>query len=521
MRRVPQGQRELIPVAGAIVALGLIFLGWILRLGMGPGRWAPWAVALLGLLMGMATVLGYRQEWKRLLRSRQAGFGAVTALSVVLVLGIFGVVNVLAARHLDVQYDLTQEKFFSLSEQTERVLAALNEPVHVIGFFTSDPSDVRHHDRMRAEQLLTLYRRTSRGRITFELVDPYLKPQLAQQYGVQYENLVVFQAGERRETTTNVSETDFTAALVRLTRAEPMVVYFLVGHDERLISDYSDPGYREAADALERLNYVVQELALREQNPVRVPEDAAAVVVAGPRLPFDASELAALEAYLRRGGRLLLLLDPPTDAQENLIRWLRRWGVQVGNDVVIDLLGYVQEPTIPVGQFLPHQITESFLRLRRSVPFRFTCSVEPVESVPKGLRVERLVQTNESQVAAWAETNLNAPPRLDPADRPGPIAFGVAVLQESDPGARLVVLGDSDFASNAFYRFGGGDFFVNIVNWLTLQEELIAIPPKDPSERVLRPVASRGEALTVIGVTMFFMPLVFTLIGLAVWWRRR
>ena len=94
-------------------------------------------------------------------------------------------------------------------------------------------------------------------------------------------------------------------------------------------------------------------------------------------------------------------------------------------------------------------------------------------------------------------------------------------MEASKTGARFVVIGDSDFASNALFALGGGDLFLNAINWLTLQEDLISIPPKDAADRLLAPTMSRAEGFMLIGVTMLFMPLVVTVIGVAVWIRRR
>ena len=215
-------------------------------------------------------------------------------------------------------------------------------------------------------------------------------------------------------------------------------------------------------------------------------------------------------------------------------RWLRRWGIDVGNDIVIDVMNHAfDDATIPAGQFESHQITETFRRSSRSVPFRMACSVrEASNSSSSSLadrRYDSLVQTTESDTAAWGETDFDSvPPRLEPGDVPGPVPFGIASAPKADDGfgaaktgARFVVIGDSDFASNSLYPLGGGDFFLNAVNWLTLQEDLISITPKDAATRRLAPTMSRAEGFMLIGVTMLFMPLVVTAVGVAVWVRRR
>jgi len=483
-----------------------------------------WATLILGVATLVGSSLVFRAQFLHLISSRQAMYGSVVALSVLFVLGIAVVTNVLAARRLDKQWDFTSEKFFTLSEQTTKVISSLNQPVHVIGFFTSDPNDFRYRDRRQAEELLKLYQRTSSGKLTYEFIDPYQNPQRARAYGVENESKTIFEQGERRESTTTVSETDFTSALLRLTSAKTPTLYFLTDHDERRIDEYGRTGLSDIAETLKKQNIAVKTLSLRSTNPMKVPDDADALVIAGPRLPLDASEIYALDAYAKRGGRFLVLFDPPTESVTGLRDWLKTYGIRVGNDLVIDLSAYFQSPENPIGQFESHQITESFRRLNRAVPFIASCSVRKAETLPKEWSIETLVTTSDNQLATWAETDFSTfPPRRDRADVPGPVSIGIAAKETKSKGegARFVVIGDSDFASNLVAPMGGSDFFVNAINWLTLQENLIAIPPKDPSERRLRPMASRGEFLLLLGVTMFFVPLLFAGIGLGVWLKRR
>ncbi|MDA1190897.1 MAG: hypothetical protein O3A46_04335, partial [Candidatus Poribacteria bacterium] len=191
---------------------------------------------------------------------------------------------------------------------------------------------------------------------------------------------------------------------------------------------------------------------------------------------------------------------------------------------VVDLLSFVQDGTIPAGQFEPHQITESLRRRTTApVPFRHARSVRVANALPD-FQYNVIVQTTDSQTAAWAETDMaTMPPKLDGNDSPGPVSFGVAASQKVDgsgEGARFVVIGDSDFASNFFASYGY-DLFLNCVNWLTIQEDLISIPPKDAADRRLRPTSTPGEAVALVFVTMLLMPLVFTGIGVGVWLKRR
>lgn len=518
MRRIHHERSEiffLFSVGAGIVLLCVSAIARFSSVKMTAFGWVMFGLGVATLAMSGGV---FRKHWVRLVTSRQAAYGSVVTLEVLFVLGIGVVANVLVARRLDTQWDFTSEKFFTLAEQTRNVIGSLSEPVHAIGFFTSDPNDFRYRDRQQAEALLKLYARASKNRITYEFVDPYQNPQRARAYDVEYESKTVFEQGDRRESTTTVSEADFTSALLRLTTRRSPILYFLSGHDERRTDEYGRTGLSEVVRALEKQNVTVKTVTLRATHPMKIPDDADAVVIAGPRLPYDPEEVAALEVYAKRGGRFLILLDPPTTPLVGLRNWLKTYGVLIGEDLVIDLSAYFQSPENPIGQFESHQITESFRRLNRAVPFMAACSVRKTETVPKDWTIETLVTTSENELATWAETDwVTFPPKKDERDVPGPVSFGLAVKGKG----RFVIVGDSDFASNLVAPMGGSDFFVNAVNWLTLQENLIAIPPKDPSDRRLRPMTTRGEFLLLLGVTMFFVPLFFAGIGVGVWLKRR
>ena len=126
-------------------------------------------------------------------------------------------------------------------------------------------------------------------------------------------------------------------------------------------------------------------------------------------------------------------------------------------------------------------------------------------------------------------------------DTPPPLSLAVAVELKDENGeteedalsedptdaesaetrTRIVVFGDSDFASNAYFaNSGGGGLFLNAINWLTLEEDLIAIRPVDPSQRTLRRMTA-SEASLVQMTSIFLIPIVVFIIGVTVWWRRR
>ena len=102
----------------------------------------------------------------------------------------------------------------------------------------------------------------------------------------------------------------------------------------------------------------------------------------------------------------------------------------------------------------------------------------------------------------------------------GPFTLGAAGTYKGAQQGRFVVVGTSLFPANAFIRFqGNGDLFGNMIAWLSSDEELISIRPKDPEDRRLQ--LTRGQVSSVFLMSVVFIPLMSIIAGIAVYWRRR
>src|SRR5262249_23807713 len=262
-------------------------------------------------------------------------------------------------------------------------------------------------------------------------------------------------------------------------------------------------GYNTIAAALGRENYTVDKLVIAQQGSV--PDDAAVVIVAGPRTDYFQPEIDALKKYLDKGGKLLLELDPPERPDSppltNLAALAHDWGVEVGSNVVVDVSGMGRligtDASVPIAANYPsHPITQRFNFI---TAFPLAREVSPVSGGVNGHTAQGFIETSPR---SWAETDIKGllttgEVTLDEnkGDKKGPITIGAAVSAPlasapapkpgDDPNApkpetRVVVLGDSDYASNGILGVQGNrDLFLNIVGWLSQQENLISIRPKE------------------------------------------
>ncbi|HXE79440.1 MAG TPA: DUF4350 domain-containing protein [Vicinamibacterales bacterium] len=500
-------------------------------------RWAAYA----GLALIVLYMAAHAREIAASFRRRQTRLGAIAATSVVLVLGILVALNYLAYRR-NHRWDLTSNQQFSLSDQTRQVLQKLDAPVKAYIFYDREEGPGVFRDRFDE------YEYVSNGRLTAEYIDPVREPMRARQMDVQALNTVVLTYKDRTErvVTHDADEQQITNALIKVLTGEQRKIYFVQGHGERDTNSSERDGYSAIAQALGSENYRVEPLALAQTSSV--PEDAAVVVIAGPTTDLLETEVKAIQQYLDRGGKLLVLIDPPQKAGEqppaNLTKLLRDWAIDVQTNVIVDTSGVGQlfgaNEVVPVAlRYPPHAIVQRFNVI---TAYPLARSIRPVEGGVDGRTAQTFI---ESSGASWGETNLadlfaGRPVRFDEGqDVKGPVSIGAAMstaapnppkrenekpnegsAEVSKLDTRVVAIGDSDFASNAYLGVQGNrDLFINTVNWLAQQENLIAIRPRDPEDRRL--TLTGAQRTLVMWGPLLALPVAVVVIGVSVLRRRR
>lgn len=479
------------------VSLGLLITGVVVL-----GLW------LLFLSRGGNAAPARPGFWRR--RSTQASTNAFVATLAVLV--ILGLINFLGTRYTT-RIDLTENQFFTLAPQSQQVLRNLNQPVKVWVF------DQQPNPKSRA--LLEQYQRQGGARFSFEFVDPQVQPGLAQKYGVQGFGEAYLESGQRvQRLEQGLSEPSLTPAIEQITSNTAQAkVYFLQGHGERSLQ----PGQGSISETLKALagKFAHEPLNLVERQ--QIPQDAAVIVIAGPKQSFFPTEVQRLQDYLRQGGSVLLMLDP--DTKPGLENLLKDWGVRVDNRLVVDASGTGQAvglgPAVPlVNQYGQHPITQAFGQDSYSF-YPLAQSLETSQT--PGQQTTELLRTGDQ---SWAEGNPESQNlQFDPArDRQGPLVLGAALSRPANQGnreSRLVVIGDSDFVTDGLFNQQlNGDVFLNSVTWLSNRpNQTLSIRPKEPTNRRinLTPETSRLIALIALGA----LPLAaFSTAGMF-WWRRR
>jgi len=497
-------------------------------------------VSLLGAAVFMS--LDSLRERVRSGGGRRAGkYGTSAIVGALLGIVILGLLGFLSTRY-HTRFDVSEASVHTLAPQTTELLEGLEEDVEITAFFNESESPP-------IAGLLDRYVFASE-RVKVRYVDPNSEPGLVDALGLTTEELaagvVRFTVSSGESTSlSEFSEPDITNALVKLVKSTGKKVYFLVGHNERGITPL--PGeegtfaggpesFGRAADALVNETYAVEPLLLASMEAV--PADASAVIVAGPTRPLLEGELAALRRYVEGGGGLFVAIDPR--AQTNLYALLEEWGVLMGDDVVVDrALAVFGQATTPIAQEYDgsHPITAP---LREPALFPMVRSIELVEAT--AARFSVLAKTGEE---SWAERDLegwraSGRAEYDELDVMGPVGIAVAGSvraagippaahnvhgsdeTDAEPVAegRLVVFGDSDFASNeTLDALRNKDLFVNSVNWLAGDLSQITVRPN--VSRASSFQMSQDEFRRIQYLSLFVLPEAIAIFGVLTWWLRR
>jgi ABC-type uncharacterized transport system involved in gliding motility auxiliary subunit len=530
-------------MASLFGALGGVFLAFgllsVLLLVAGAPTDLAWIWA--NLVIGLVLLGGWAVSSFETIRERMSSgegrrigkYGTSAVAQALILLVIVGALGFLANRYTK-RWDVSEAGVHSISDQTRKVLAQQQGPVEITAFYAK-------LEQPNARVLLEKYQYVS-DQVKVEYADPNQRPDLVERYGITPEKIgegmLFVKIGEESVQVEQPNEEKLTNAIVKLTRQGAKKVYFVTGHNERPAEGKGadgKEGYARAADALRSENYQLETLNL--ETKAEVPEDADAVILAGPTLPMRPGDVDKLDRYLARGGAILAMVDPRANTDFGAV--LSGWGVDLNDDAVVDRLqsifGQAMSPlAVPSAN---HEITKDMNEVTM-FPMARTLAARPVE----GASFAPIVSGGEN---AWGERDLTrlfeeGVAERDDTDTP-PVVIGLAGTPKTsaapqqapapDPvnpheppppqgTGRLVVFGDADFAANqAIDAYRNRDLFVNSVNWLLGDVESISIRPA--RSRASRLTLSAEQFTSIRSLALFVLPELIAVVGVWVWWSRR
>src|SRR5712691_1229308 len=541
-------------LSGLILLAGIALLATALAIQAILLETVVWTVVLgwAGALLSAWGAYSLRTELRAMMRRRRGEIALYT-------LGVIGVLIALAYLSLlhPVRFDLTKARLYSLSSPTVTMLKRLDKPVHIVFF----------HDPMMRETV-ELYELMARQKeiLTVEFYDPMLKPAQARMLGVQFAGTALMESEDRKLQVHGGSETDIANGILRVSQGAKQLVCFLDGHAEPdpfsmeshdhlegapghthgLGAQYvlhERHGIAKARHALETLNYKVEKVLLMQSAGLL--SRCAVLVVAGPKAALLPSEVAAVRAYLSAGGNAFFMLDP--FVRTGLEPVIREYGVMVDETIVIDEASHfwadVSSPA--VTSYNHHLVTTD-------LPMSFFPGVRSLSPTPRRVPGTSVMPIVNSSKNSWAQTSPDRVEFHKGRDVPGPntlmvivtrrpvtpddaaaIRFGpqgarvaaVAGSKDTVPvpatsRSRIAVVGDSDFATNSFFHImGNGRLFLNTVNYLAAQENLIGIEPRGYD--LPRVNLTNRQMKGTFFLSVILVPALLAVVGTAVWWKQR
>ena len=452
---------------------GIATVGWILLL----------LVATLPLGFAETALFPMRHakriEARRVLSASLAGLTLAFAAS-------YGALSTYVAGELDVKADFSYFRTARPGESTIKIAAALNEPVRVITFFPQlsetgiEVSGYLEDLAKHAPQL------------QIEHHDRVLSPALARDNRITQDGIIVLRRDKLRETLfigTEMAQArsrlrsldgDFQKALLKLVR-ERKVAYLTTGHGE-LNEAAQSPDLRLAhgvRQILEAQSFAIKDLGLAQGLATDVPDDASVVLVLGPTQPFLPAEIEALERYAKRGGHLLLALDPEAGidfSELAKIAGLSWRSTLLANDRVHVRRRFndSDRTVLATSQYSAHASVTTLGRAGRRAPIVMpgASALEKLEDADPALHVDFAVRS-------LPETfdDLNGNYRYDaPDEKRSTYNLAAAVTRTIEGGdeakeMRIFVVGDVDaFSDWALGNEANGVFVIDILRWLGGEE---------------------------------------------------
>jgi ABC-type uncharacterized transport system involved in gliding motility auxiliary subunit len=471
------------------------------------------------LIASMGALIHFNRQ---ALRTRSAAYGVNSAVTILLVVAIVGLLNFLGMRYPK-KLDLTKNKIHSLSEQTIKIVKGLDKPVKATLF-------AKTQQRETLRPLLDNYKGLN-PKFDVEYVDPDREPTRTKQAGVKKYGTLHLELGTRESNVDDVTEEKLTNALIKLLKDKVPNLCAITGHGEHSFQGADAEGYSAMKKALSDQSYNLTDLNLVQE--AKVPDTCDGIAIIGPSKAFFAPELKILSDYLDNGGRAIVALDINIKGAEpdpELIHLLSKWSVQVDTALVVDPASraFGVDASVPVIAIYSKEnpIVKDF-RIQDMSYFPFLRPLEVIPGAPASLKVQWLAQTTSKSfgVTDMKELASGAVTFHQGRDKMGPLDAAIAVEgKQKDSKAprntRLVVFGTSNFANNNFSRYGANsDFFLNATAWVMEDESTISIRAKD--EGASRVELSQKQGMFIFLLTVIVIPVSIAVAGIVVWVLRR
>lgn len=452
---------------------------------------------------------------KKFLNKESVQLTIVTILAFVALI----LVNICASsltNRFGLRMDMTGNKLYALSDTTKEILTSMTKPVK-IRVFSSKIDFVE-----LVQQVLERYEIAANGKINLEYIDPYTNPTLVEEYGqrgytVTLNSIVVegsyytrvlelsdlFKMDSTGKTLESMNvEQQLTSAILYTANTQTPIVQFVEGHGE------------QASDGLKNLftqnNYDVQRITLTVSA---IKEETSLLIIAAPSNDFSVQEIEQLDAFMQRGGRMMVFLKPLTSPLPKLSEFLAEWGIGVTNTVVAEKLQYTDaNPLSIVPIYAAHPINQYFATNRVYPVMPNACALEQLFVGQGSYATAKVLYSSDRSYG----NNTN--PEI-----PGPFTMAITSSKKLEANeARLFVIGSENIYADTLLtmgNYGNADFLTQVVNWCMQTQGTVNIPAKSLSDAPISVMA--WQALLFAGLLLLVLPLTILGYGIFVYLRRR
>ena len=512
------------------------------------------SIIIAGSILNLTALLLSPRSTASFIKGRRGKYGTNSAIMFVCVLTIiilgnsFFVIN-------SYRFDTTATRVFSLSKQTEKLLANLETPVRANAFFVPTDND-QAKLKTNAEDLLSEFAKKS-SKFSYRFTDPQLNKTLAIKYGVMQYPAIVFEdlsSGKQQPVYEKAfnpfSEQDFITAMLIAMGDKQKVIYYSNGHKEKSLSrdistnEVTDEGIDYFIEGLKRDNYDVKSINFEQVESV--PSDAAALIIIGPKSALPQNHAKIIADYIADGGRIAFLLDPNPHVTWNEL--LSNWGIIVSQQPIADPLSSLAgskflTPLLQKSnnQFVPEQKLLQYTRNNSAETKRILSITDQINAAffpGAGAIIETInenerpfhvqnIQLGVSTAISWLEPDIEEPQFDENTDIQGPFSM-ISIIESTGPVttnapifdlSKIMIFGDSDFVTNKwFYSNQNSDLILNSMAWLAEDYEVISIRPKVVPFRSIVVNRREREVLKWTSGLPFVLMLVTSTV---VWWRRR
>jgi ABC-type uncharacterized transport system len=487
-----------------------------------PAIWAAaaWPIVLCEMAYAQVT-RAPRIEIGRIRDAMYSGFGLAAAL-------VFAFALAYVASERDKKVDLAYFRTTRPGEVTRRIVSHLDQPIEIAVFFPAG-NEVREEVDNYIQDLA---KESSELKIVHYDFD--IDPLKAKEYGVSSNSVLVFSRGTRHEQLGLPREIESARNALRTLDKEvqqrlmlivkpPRVAAFTLGHGERNWEKASSDtdkrsGIRTFRDILVDQTYDVRTLSAADGLMQDVPKDVSVVMIIGPQKPFLPEELASLNRYIDRGGRLFIALDPENHVTMSEVLkplYLEYMDQTLANDQVFARRTHQDNDhlNLVTATYTSHPSVTTLQRLGARAPIILPGAgwINANRERKSGVTVDSPIKAHH---ATFVDKNGNF--QQDPGEDRRAWEVGVTAVKKD---ARVFVLADSDAVSDEVIPIAANQLLaVDVVHWLMGDEAYSGMTSTEADAPITH--TRKQDVLWFYG-TIFLAPALVIVAGMLVTRRGR